>query len=208
MALVGKQLVFTGALTLKRAEAKSLAEKAGATVTGSVSGKTDIVVAGPDALDTAKIKQAKAKGGLVWTEEEFTNAAKGSKAKAPKAKAKAESKANAKAKAVAKSAAASTAGPKRVLKRPPADAPGGGLGGVTPRVWPPSLAQQRPSLGTNELPIRPKNLRIKPQKYFFMPRSMLMLPGLKIPIKSEKIIDFWNIYFSKIMIFKKTVEII
>ena len=52
------------------------------------------------------------------------------------------------------------------------------------------VGQLGPSPGTNELPIRPKNLRIRPRKYFFMPRSILMLPGFKIPIKSEKIIDF------------------
>ena len=48
MALQGKTVVFTGALQMKRAECKAMAETAGATVTGAVSGKTDIVVAGPD----------------------------------------------------------------------------------------------------------------------------------------------------------------
>ena len=43
-----------------------------------------------------------------------------------------------------------------------------------------------PSPGTNELPIRPNNLRIRPWKYFFMPRSILMLPGLKILTKVKK----------------------
>ena len=47
-----------------------------------------------------------------------------------------------------------------------------------------------PSPGTNELPIRPKSLRIRPWKYFFMLRSILMLPGLKIPIKSKQITNF------------------
>ena len=54
------------------------------------------------------------------------------------------------------------------------------------RVWPPSPGRYRPSLGTNGHPIRPKNLRIRPQGYFFMLRSMMMLPGFEIPLKSEK----------------------
>lgn len=36
MSLSGKILVFSGTLAMKRAEAKQLAEDAGATVTGSV----------------------------------------------------------------------------------------------------------------------------------------------------------------------------
>ena len=46
----------------------------------------------------------------------------------------------------------------------------------------------------------------KTRKYFFMPRSILMLPGFKIPIKSEKITNFWKINFSEILIFQKSVE--
>jgi len=57
-ALTGRTFVLTGTLpTLTRDEAKSLLEAAGATVTGSVSKKTDYVVAGADAggkLDKAR----------------------------------------------------------------------------------------------------------------------------------------------------------
>jgi DNA ligase (NAD+) len=57
-ALTGKTFVLTGTLpTLKREEAKALLEAAGAKVTGSVSKKTDFVVAGEEAgskLDKAR----------------------------------------------------------------------------------------------------------------------------------------------------------
>ena len=52
MALNGKIIVFTGALTISRKEAGNLAEKAGATVGNGVTAKTNILVAGPDAIDT------------------------------------------------------------------------------------------------------------------------------------------------------------
>ena len=53
------------------------------------------------------------------------------------------------------------------------------------------VGQLGPSPGTNELPIRPKNLKIRPPGYFFKLRSILMLPGLEIPLKSEKITKNW-----------------
>jgi DNA ligase (NAD+) len=57
-ALAGKTLVLTGTLpTLKREDAKALIEGAGGKVSGSVSKKTDFVVAGEEAgskLDKAK----------------------------------------------------------------------------------------------------------------------------------------------------------
>ena len=66
----GKTLVFTGTLpTLGRAEAKTMALDVGAKVAGSVSKKTDFVVAGAEA--GSKLEKANQLGVRVISEEEF-----------------------------------------------------------------------------------------------------------------------------------------
>lgn len=72
----GKTLVFTGTMpTLGRAEAKTMAQDVGAKLSGSVSKKTDYVIAGAEA--GSKLEKAQQLGVTVIDEAEFLRLLKG-----------------------------------------------------------------------------------------------------------------------------------
>jgi len=71
--LAGKKVVLTGTLAkYTRDQAKEILERMGAKVQGSVSAKTDIVLAGTEA--GSKLAKAEELGVTVWSEDDFERA--------------------------------------------------------------------------------------------------------------------------------------
>jgi DNA ligase (NAD+) len=68
-SLAGKSVLFTGALTMARAEAEKMAEKAGARIASSVSRKLDYLVAG--ASPGSKLRKAGELGVTVLDERAY-----------------------------------------------------------------------------------------------------------------------------------------
>jgi len=69
----GKTVVFTGTISIARSDAKRIVETSGGNVSGSVSRKTDFVVAGEE--PGSKLDKAKELGIRILSEEEFRNLA-------------------------------------------------------------------------------------------------------------------------------------
>jgi DNA ligase (NAD+) len=74
-ALAGKTVVFTGTLTMPRAEAENLVRSEGGRAAGSVSRTTDYVVAGESA--GSKAEKARKLGVTILTEEAFLDLVRG-----------------------------------------------------------------------------------------------------------------------------------